>query len=179
MREAWLYLIFPDFFENISSRKDKRLIREAFQSRLAAGVTDNTDADLLAIRKSLSPQEDEGFHFYRSPLIEQWQTERSKPKSRDGGLITRLKGAFPEAPPVPNPGGPADPPLMAALAEIGTALFLDPPHALQIWADLLLDSRQVIFQGPPGTGKTFRARKLGALVAGDPARVELVPFHPS
>ena len=125
MREAWLYLIFPDSFENISSRKDKRLIREAFQSRLAAGVTDNTDADLLAIRKSLSPQEDEGFHFYRSPLIEQWQTERSKPKSRDGGLITRLKGAFHEAPPVPNPGGPADPLLMAALAEIGAALFLD------------------------------------------------------
>lgn len=179
MREAWLYLIFPDSFENISSRKDKKLIREAFQSRLEQGVTDNIDADLLAIRRSFSPQEEEGFHFYRSPLIEQWQTERKKTKSKDGGVITRLKGAFPGAAPVPNPVDPADSPLIAALDQIGAALFLDPPQALQAWADLLLDSRQLIFQGPPGTGKTFMARKLAASIAGDPSRVELVQFHPS
>jgi hypothetical protein len=33
MREAWVHLVFPDAFENISSRKDKRLIREAFTRR--------------------------------------------------------------------------------------------------------------------------------------------------
>ncbi len=176
MREAWLYLIFPDTFENISSRKDKKLIREAFKSRLAQGMTDNIDADLLAIRKSFSPQEDEGFHFYRSPLIEQWQTERKKTKGKDGGVITTLKGAFPQHTTV-STVGLAEPP-MASLNEIGAALFLDPPSALRAWADLLLDSRQVIFQGPPGTGKTFMARKLGASIAGDPSRVELVQFTP-
>jgi hypothetical protein len=31
MREAWLYITFPDEFENISSRMDKRLIRDAFK----------------------------------------------------------------------------------------------------------------------------------------------------
>jgi len=36
-----------------------------------------------------------------------------------------------------------------------------------------------VFYGPPGTGKTFVARKLAATLAGDPARVRLVQFHPS
>ena len=94
MREAWLYLIFPDSFENISSRRDKKLIREAFKGRLPQGVSDNIDADLLTIRNSLSAEEGAGFHFYRSPFIEQWQTERKKTKSEDGGVITKLKGGF-------------------------------------------------------------------------------------
>jgi hypothetical protein len=63
MREAWLYLIFPNCFEGISSRKDKRLIRETFKDRLEQGPSENIDADLLAIRRSLSLQEGEGFHF--------------------------------------------------------------------------------------------------------------------
>jgi len=179
MREAWLYLVFPDAFENISSRKDKKLIREAFKGRLAEGPTDNVDADLLAIRKSLSSLEGDGFHFYRSPFIEQWQTERKKTTSEDGGVITRLKGAFPGGASAPKPTGPADPTHLDDLKQLGAALFLDPSQALRAWADLLLDSRQLIFQGPPGTGKTFIARKLGAAVAGHPNRVELVQFHPS
>lgn len=178
MREAWLYLIFPDAFENISSRKDKTRIREAFKTLLVEGQTDNSDADLLAIRKSLSAVEGEGFHFYRSPLIEQWQTERKKPK--EGRVTTKFKGEV-IAPGVlaPNPAAPDGPTHFDDLLDIGAHLFLDPPQALRAWADLLLDSRQLIFQGPPGTGKTFIARKLGASIAGDPSRVELVQFHPS
>lgn len=178
MREAWLYIVFPEAFENISSRKDKRLIREAFTSRLAKGATDNIDADLLAIRESLSPQEGEGFHFYRSPFIEQWQKGRKKTKSDDGGMLTKAKGAPPaggHAPPSPPPNGST----LDDLAQLGLDLFLDPPEAVQEWADLLLESRQVIFQGPPGTGKTFIARKLALAVAGHRDRVELVQFHPS
>ena len=34
MREAWKFLMFPDTFESISSRKDKKLIRAAFASLL-------------------------------------------------------------------------------------------------------------------------------------------------
>lgn len=179
MREAWLYLVFPDAFENISSRKDKKLIREAFKSRLADGPTDNIDADLLTIRKSLSASEGEGFHFYRSPFIEQWQTERKKTESEDGGVITKLKGAFSSSSPAQNQPASGPAPNLDELKQIGADLFLDPPEALRAWADLLLDSRQLIFQGPPGTGKTFIARKLAVAVAGHGGRVELVQFHPS
>lgn len=179
MREAWLYLVFPDAFENISSRKDKKLIREAFTSRLADGPTDNIDADLLTIRKSFSPQEGEGFHFYRSPFIEQWQKGRKKTKSDDGGVLTKLKGALPAGGTSPGPVAPSNATHLDDLTQLGSELFLDPPEALRGWADLLLESRQMIFQGPPGTGKTFIARKLALAVAGHRDRVELVQFHPS
>ncbi len=157
MREGWLYLIFPDVFENISSRGNKKLIREAFKDQLAQGPTTNIDADLLEIRKHFTPQLGEGFPFYRSPLIEQWRTER--------------KGTEREA--LPKPATPDD------LAILGAALFLDPPEALREWAELLLDSRQLVFQGPPGTGKTFIARKLATALTDDIDKVELVQFHPS
>jgi hypothetical protein len=65
------------------------------------------------------------------------------------------------------------------LKTLAEELFLDPPDVLQEWAELLLDSRQLIFQGPPGTGKTFIARKLAGVIAGGVENVELVQFHPS
>jgi MoxR-like ATPase len=73
MQEAWLYIIFPDYFENISSRRDKRRIRDSFYDRLENGPSSYIDADLLEIRKQLTPQYGEGFHFYRSPVVELWQ----------------------------------------------------------------------------------------------------------
>lgn len=179
MREAWLHIVFPDTFENISSRKDKKLIREAFSGRLTEGATDNIDADLLAIRENLSPQEGEGFHFYRSPFIEQWQKGRKKTKSDDGGVLTKVKGATPNGGDAPAPPATPHGSTLDDLARLGSDLFLDPPDAVRGWADLLLESRQMIFQGPPGTGKTFIARKLALAVAGHRDRVELVQFHPS
>ncbi|HET6996984.1 MAG TPA: AAA family ATPase [Solirubrobacterales bacterium] len=37
----------------------------------------------------------------------------------------------------------------------------------------------VIFSGPPGTSKSWIANKIGSVLAGDPARVNFVQFHPS
>jgi 5-methylcytosine-specific restriction protein B len=73
MQEAWLFIVFPDTFESISSRKDKKRIRDAFSDRLADGPTGNIDSDLLEIRNKLTVQEGAGFHFYRSPLVERWR----------------------------------------------------------------------------------------------------------
>src|SRR5204863_5207172 len=107
----------------------------------------------------------EGFHFYRSPLIEQWQTDRKKTQSEDGGTITKLKGELGRDTRPRSTATPPPPGLDDGLHQLGRELFLEPPDAVARWADLLLDSRQVIFQGPPGTGKTFIARKLAAAVA--------------
>lgn len=164
MREAWLYLMFPEAFENISSRKDKRLIREAFRDRLMQGLTDNVDADLLQIRKEVETQDGKGFHFYRTPIVEQWRTKKQKTKVKEKGT---------------TPGTGASHVGLQSLIERGDELFLDPPDSLALWAELLLESRQVIFQGPPGTGKTFLARELALAVAGHRDRVQLVQFHPS
>jgi hypothetical protein len=177
MQEAWLYLIFPDVFENISSRRDKRRIRDAFQDRVPGLPTQNIDADLLAIRKCLTAAEGEGFHFYRSPIVEQWRVDKKKPK---------VPG---ESKPIIAPPASSGTPSKNAddlgevgredLATLGAELFLEPPQSLLEWSDLVLESRQVIFQGPPGTGKTFIARQLAAVIAAGKERVEFVQFHPS
>lgn len=73
MQEAWLYMIFPDSFENISSRSHKQRIRGAFRDRLQSGPSSNIDLDLLEIRKSLTSQYGQGFAFYRSPIVQQWE----------------------------------------------------------------------------------------------------------
>jgi MrcB-like, N-terminal domain/Magnesium chelatase, subunit ChlI len=72
MLEAWLYIAFPDSFENISSKPAKLRIRESFSDRLHNGPSGNIDLDLFEIRKSLTSQYGEGFHFYLSPIVEQW-----------------------------------------------------------------------------------------------------------
>jgi 5-methylcytosine-specific restriction enzyme B len=167
MREAWLHIVFPDAFENISSRKDKRLIHDAFTDLLQKGPTDNIDADLLEIRKQLASREGEGFHFYRPPIIDEWRTDKKGkvPKGEDNDL----------PPPTVLDN---ETPSLEGLSELATALFLEPAEVLRTWAYLLLEG-QLIFQGPPGTGKTFIARKLATVVAGHKDRVELVQFHPS
>ena len=73
MQEAWLYMMFPDNFENISSRTNKRQIREAFKGLLENGQSNNIDFDLSEIRKRLTPEYGDGFHFYRSPIAQRWQ----------------------------------------------------------------------------------------------------------
>lgn len=37
----------------------------------------------------------------------------------------------------------------------------------------------IIFCGPPGTGKTWNAKRIAQKLAGDPARIQTVQFHPS
>ena len=79
----------------------------------------------------------------------------------------------------PSPGQPeeSDPksPTLEALAE---KLNLPVGFLAEI-QQLLEEKNQIIFQGPPGTGKTFVARELAKYIAGSPARVMLVQFHPS
>jgi 5-methylcytosine-specific restriction enzyme B len=171
MREAWLFMMFPESFEPISSRKDKKQIREAFSKLLPEGTTPNIDADLFEIRKALTSQHGEGFHYYRPPLIEQWQ------------VVKKNKGPS-TSPSSPKLATTADEPKtqfghQGSLTQLAAELLLEPVEVLQEWADLLVDARQLIFQGPPGTGKTFIARKLAIAITSQSSNVELVQFHPS
>ena len=159
MREAWLYLIFPEEFENISSRTDKRRIQDAFSDLLPTGPSEEIDQDLLAIRRVLTAEHGEGFHFYRSPVVEVWRTPKGKVKA-------------------PIPQGPAKV-RKEEERTLGEALFLEPPGAFRDWLELLRDRKQIIFQGPPGTGKTYLARKLAEAMTAGQGRVDVVQFHPS
>ena len=176
MQEAWLFMIFPEKFENISSRNDKRRIRDAFKNQVPGLPTENIDADLLAIRTTLSKSEGEGFLYYRSPVVERWRTEKKRNEGNDQPAKTRL---VPPSGPAAQNTTASDRIRLEGLEAMAKDLFLDPVEVLREWAELLMESRQVIFQGPPGTGKTFIARKLSEAVAGSRDRVELVQFHPS
>jgi len=90
MQEAWLYIAFPDTFENMSSRLHKQRIRDAFVDRLQSGPSSNIDLDLFAIRQSLTSQYGKEFHhFYQSPIIEQWQ--QANITERDIDLIKQSR----------------------------------------------------------------------------------------
>jgi len=174
MREAWLYIAFPDTFENISSRKDKKAIRAEFIDLLPSGETDNIDRDLRTIREFLTKEEGPGFHFYRKPLKERWKKAKpAKPK--------KSKKTIPSAIPALNSNqstaSPAE--IDAALESVAEKLMLDPTDVLSRWSALLIEKGQIILQGPPGTGKTRIAREMAYVLAGDRDRVALVQFHPS
>lgn len=160
MREAWLHLIFPDDFENISSVNDKKHIQLAFKGLLPPGESRDVDQDLLEIRRGLSAEHGEGFHFYRAPVVELWKT-----------------------PPPPTAGGPTDgdprPQPRNEPEQVGVELFLKPPSVYLEWLELLQDRKQMIFQGPPGTGKTYIARRLAESLVSGAGRIDVVQFHPS
>ena len=70
--------------ENISSVFVMR-----YHVRLENGSSGNIDKDLFEIRKSLASQYGEGFYFYRSPIVEQW--EREEFSSNDIELIRQSR----------------------------------------------------------------------------------------
>src|ERR1043166_9136677 len=90
MQEAWLFMIFPDNFENISSRANKKQIRDAFADRLRNGPSDNIDFDLQEIRNTLTDEYGQGFHFYRSPIVEQWQKVTAAQQNAEEHLRSQI-----------------------------------------------------------------------------------------
>jgi 5-methylcytosine-specific restriction protein B len=75
-----------------------------------------------------------------------------------------------------HPDDGADP--VNEVALLANELLID-ASALEELVGLLEDKGQIILYGPPGTGKTYLARRLGAVLAGDPDRCAIVQFHPS
>ena len=65
-----------------------------------------------------------------------------------------------------------------AAGEAAKELLIDEAFLREIRA-LLEEKKQVIFYGPPGTGKTFLAQRLAHALQPDPAKRDIVQFHPS
>ncbi|WP_372921759.1 McrB family protein [Roseovarius sp.] len=72
MREAWLAMIFPKYFENISSRKHKKWITDAFLPKLGIQSTGHIDHDIYLIRKELEKEYGAGFPMYRAEIKAIW-----------------------------------------------------------------------------------------------------------
>ncbi len=82
---------------------------------------------------------------------------------------------------VPSPVEPElgeAPPVARSLQQLANDLLV-PEEFLDTVLTLLRERGQLILYGPPGTGKTYIARKLMEFIAPEPARHEVVQFHPS
>jgi len=81
--EALLYIVFPDYFEPITSVKVKRQIAESFGEPVD-GDKQSIDQRLVNIRAALQVEYGEGFSFYDEPLRQRWE---STPVDSDGDLL--------------------------------------------------------------------------------------------
>ena len=171
MRNAILYLLFPDYIERVESSKQKKLIIAAFGEPNPNAIDNSVIEDkvLYDIRKLLEQKKGtKELDFFHPPLANGWEHW----KSRENGKKNEEKLK------VANPGSDDPDPLPEALQRLADELLVDRAFLRRI-ETLLDDKRQAIFQGPPGTGKTYVARKLAACLAGSAERVRLVQFHPS
>jgi len=100
-RHILLFLLFPDSFERVASKKHKRWISKRWPNYAANAGSEETDSDftrldkeLLAIRKGLK-NESEGafFDFYVSPWEERWRGG----EELLGGPFNQIFSSFKEA----------------------------------------------------------------------------------
>jgi 5-methylcytosine-specific restriction protein B len=70
-RAALQYLVWPDYFEDVTSKTTKEQIAEGFPG-IAADVED-LDKRLLRIRTELTPKYGEGFSFFSPKLQDLWR----------------------------------------------------------------------------------------------------------
>ncbi len=164
-RNAIYHLIFPDYFEAITSDDHKHLIATEF-TRLVTEQTADVDCQIMQIRPKLEAEHGNNIHLYEPYIAKLWNPKHQDYKPR----LVRHE-------PLDRGNQPYDE--EKGLAALAASLYLDVAFLQEV--DILLrEKRQVIFQGPPGTGKTFVARELARhLAGGSDDRVTLAQFHPS
>ena len=164
-RNAIYHLIFPDYFEAITSNDHKHCIATEF-ARLVTERTADVDRQIMQIRPKLEAEHGSNIHLYEPHIEKLWNPKHQdyKPRLVRNEPLNRGNQPYDEE---------------KGLAALAASLYLDAAFLQEV--DILLkDKRQVIFQGPPGTGKTFVARALARhLAGGSDDRVTLAQFHPS
>ena len=69
-------------------------------------------------------------------------------------------------------------PIHDAIGEAAGELLIEESFLRDIHG-LLEEKKQIIFYGPPGTGKTYLAQRFAQALQPDPAKRDIVQFHPS
>lgn len=175
MRNAILYLAFPDDYEPILSNRDKDAILQVYGPHCSAALPPDRDAALRQVRQDLTGRLrtrfcdlDRPFDFYQD-LREEWRPDAALERAIAGqegaahaGHLLRERAAQRAGMEWP---GSQDPDLRRVL------------EALRL-------TRNVILSGPPGTGKTYIAQKAARqLVAAAGASPEQhtwwITLHPS
>jgi len=171
-RHALLFLLFPDEFEPIVSRGDKKKI----VTRLHQGAPPNTsnplaiDQALFAIRRRLELEYPQEINFYESPIEELWKVAPAPPKP-DGNGPTIDQQTDDREKDGSRTYGPVD---------AQEDLFIPLDQFQRLISSLEL-RKSLILQGPPGTGKSFVARRVAWCLVGrkDNGPIEMVQFHQS
>lgn len=185
MRNAILYLTFPDFYEPMLANRDKDAVLRHYGAGTGLNLPGDRDAALRQVRKALEMRMtafEQEFHrpfdFY-DDLREEWRPVSSGLEKAIAAQVRELRAGYHagEAPalaafaadvqkaaedrwtPERAEGWPPGP-------EVGGRE--DDPDARRVLAALRM-TRNVILSGPPGTGKTYLAARVARRIVDTPS----------
>jgi MoxR-like ATPase len=95
-RNAVLFLLYPEVFEDIAANGHKKRIVSAFPAD--AGESADLDRQVLSIRNALKPAQGDDFSWYSDAVRPQWDKQKaaSKPRKRDSTATEDIEEIFPD-----------------------------------------------------------------------------------
>lgn len=96
-RNAVLFLLYPEVFEDIAANEHKKRIVSAFQKH--AGESADVDRQVLSIRNALNPDYGDDFSWYNDAVRPWWDKPKavSRAQKRDSTAAEDLDTIFPDS----------------------------------------------------------------------------------